>query len=156
MMVLGIDPGPKQSAYLIWDTEEARVQAHGILDNMTLREWLMGELSFPTVPVIEMVQSFGMPVGKEIFETVLFIGRMIEIFRGNANLVYRKDIKTHYCMTTRATDANIRQALIDRFGPPGTKKEPGKLYGIKKDEWSALALAVYYTDKLSLASKVQL
>jgi hypothetical protein len=37
--------------------------------------------------------------------------------------------------------------LLDRFGPGrevavGTKRAPGPLYGIKGDEWSALAVAL--------------
>ncbi|HET6477318.1 MAG TPA: hypothetical protein VFH93_14740 [Thermoleophilia bacterium] len=45
-------------------------------------------------------------------------------------------------------DANIRQALLDRFGGPaavGRKAAPGPLYGIARDVWSALAIAVTYT-----------
>jgi len=65
----------------------------------------------------------------------------------------RKTVAAHLCNTSRANDSNIRQALIDRFGPGrekaiGTKKNPGPLYGIKKDLWSALAVAVTYADKI--------
>ncbi|MBV8782506.1 MAG: hypothetical protein JO353_14005, partial [Phycisphaerae bacterium] len=52
----------------------------------------------------------------------------------------------------RAKDGNIRQALIDRFGPTkeraiGKKKSPGPLYGMSGDCWSALAVAVTYADQ---------
>jgi hypothetical protein len=43
----------------------------------------------------------------------------------------------------RAKDANIRQALIDKIGPQGTKAQPGPTYGIKSHSWAALAVAVY-------------
>jgi len=56
---------------------------------------------------------------------------------------FRKDIKLHLCGTNKAKDANVRQALIDCLGPPGTKKSPGPTYGIKSHLWAALALAVY-------------
>lgn len=147
-MILGIDPGPKLSAYVLWDGN--RVVAHSILDNHDFRVIVKHHIPVNHgvfTPVIEMIQSFGMPVGREVFETVLMIGRLIEIFGGgNIKLVYRKDIKLHLCGTPRAKDSNIRQALIDRFGSPGTKKNQGTLYGIKADEWSALAVAVYYND----------
>jgi len=42
----------------------------------------------------------------------------------------------------KAKDANIRQALIDKLGPVGTKKSPGPLWGVKSHIWSALAVAV--------------
>jgi hypothetical protein len=48
----------------------------------------------------------------------------------------------------RAKDQNIRQALIDRLGPPGTKKNPGPTYGVTSHMWSALAVAVTAHDKL--------
>ncbi len=39
-----------------------------------------------------------------------------------------------------------RQALIDRFGVPGTKKSPGMMYGLHKDMIQAFAVAVTYFD----------
>ena len=59
---------------------------------------------------------------------------------------YRKQIVMHHCNDARAKDKNIRQAMIDRFGEPGTKKNPGGTYGISKDIWSALAIAAYALD----------
>lgn len=151
-MILGIDPGPNQSAYVIWNQESETIYSHGILENAELRHKLKNIdqecLSQPIIPAIEMVQSFGMAVGKEIFETVLFIGRVVEIFAGNVHLVYRLDIKSHFCHTAKAKDGNIRQALIDRFGKPGIKRAPGKLYKIHDDEWSALAVSVFYADTM--------
>jgi hypothetical protein len=67
-------------------------------------------------------------------------------------LVYRRDVKLHHCHSAKAKDANITQALIDRFAPgvpnrgKGTKAEPGWFYGFKADIWAAYALAVYVAD----------
>ena len=58
----------------------------------------------------------------------------------------------------KATDSNIRVALIDMFprtgqntkGEPcakGCKKHPGPLYGVSKDVWAALGVAITY-DKM--------
>ena len=44
------------------------------------------------------------------------------------------------------TDKNIRQVLLDRFGPPGTKKAKGHLYGVSGHMLSALAVAVVFAD----------
>jgi hypothetical protein len=46
----------------------------------------------------------------------------------------------------KAKDGNIRQALIDRFGPVGTKKNPGWFYGFSGDVWQAYAVGVTYAD----------
>ena len=98
---------------------------------------------------IEGFQSFGMPVGKEVFDTAYYIGRLMQIAEdlgSKTRMVYRSDVKLHHCLTPRAKDANIRQAMLDRFGAQGTKKNPGKTYGISKDMWSALAIATFTAD----------
>lgn len=100
---------------------------------------------------IEMIASYGMPVGKEVFETCLWIGRFIEAYPGPYKLIYRRDVKMHLCHSMKANDAAIRQALIDRYGPGkekaiGNKKTPGPLYGVHKDEWAALGVAVTALD----------
>jgi hypothetical protein len=58
-------------------------------------------------------------------------------------MVYRNAVKLHICGTPRAKDPNIRQALIDKYGAPGTKKNPGPTYGVSSHLWSALAIADY-------------
>ena len=58
-------------------------------------------------------------------------------------MIYRLDEKLNLCQDSRAKDANIRQALIDRFasgtpnGGKGTKKAPGWFYGFSDDVWQA-------------------
>ncbi|NII07239.1 hypothetical protein HBF25_12680 [Luteibacter anthropi] len=98
---------------------------------------------YPVV-AIEMIASYGMPVGAEVFETVRWIGRFQQACRDPeaVRLIYRKDVKMHLCGTPRAKDANIRQALIDKLGAPGTKKSPGPTYGVKSHAWAALGVAV--------------
>ena len=98
--------------------------------------------------VIEMVACYGMAVGAEVFETVFWIGRFWEIARRDIGVtrLYRKDVKMHLCNSMRAKDGNIRQALIDKLGAPGTKKNPGPTYGIKADIWAALAVAVTFAE----------
>ena len=147
-LILAVDPGDKQSAWVIWDEIAERPSNMGIWDN----EDIIGFTRVPEIVAIEMVSSYGMPVGKTVFETVFWIGRFwqkfFELGKGiKPLLIYRKDIKMHLCNSMRAKDSNIRQALIDRYGKPGTKKDKGVLYGVKKDIWSAVAVAVYMQDK---------
>ena len=77
--------------------------------------------------IIEMVASYGMAVGATVFETCVAIGQFKEIaMRQNipVEFIYRKDEKMNLCHSMKAKDSNIRQALIDRFGEVGTKKNP--------------------------------
>lgn len=71
-----------------------------------------------------MIASYGMPVGKEVFETCVWIGKFAEASGMKENYIYRKEEKMNLCHSMKAKDSNIRQALIDRFGVVGTKKNP--------------------------------
>lgn len=147
MKILAIDPGNVQSAYVL--LIQGNINEKGICDNSNMMNVLCN-LPKDTTIVIESITSYGMAVGKTVFETCIWIGRFFEqcIFYASVapNLVYRKDIKMHFCQSTRAKDSNIRQVMLDRYGAPGTKKNPGKTYGISKDMWSALAIATYWQD----------
>jgi hypothetical protein len=153
MNILAIDPGPQNSAVIEWDSQSELNLGSGIWPNGEISDklWHYNQSLWPdSAVIIEAVGSYGMPVGKEVFETCIWIGRFVESLYRNCGkhviLIYRKDIKMYFCNSMRAKDSNIRQVLIDRFGNPGIKKNPGKLYGIKTDMWSALALAVYWSD----------
>lgn len=154
MSLLAIDPGNFQSAYVEFDG--VRIVDKGIVPNADLlrliemfsRDGLADEC------VIEMVASYGMAVGAEVFETVYWIGRFAERWEASARKPahrrVRRDVKMFLCGANNAKDANIRQALLDMFGPGkeraiGKKATPGPLFGVKADMWAALALAVTHT-----------
>lgn len=148
--ILGIDPANVQSAYVLLDTD-FKLYDKGKIPNeeMLLKiDEIKKEYKNVTL-AIEMIASYGMAVGKTTFETCLWIGRFIERFTPlEYELVYRKDVKMNLCYSMRAKDSNIRQALIDRFGVVGTKKNQGYFYGFKSDIWQSHAVAVTYIDKL--------
>jgi hypothetical protein len=141
--IMAIDPGPEKSAYCVF--EPGHIDA-AIVPNAVMKEMLK-RYKYERV-AIEFMQSFGMPVGKETFETCVWIGRFIEASGVEPIRVYRKEVCVHLCGSARAKDPNVRRALIDRFGEPGTKKAPGLLYGVSKDMWSALGIAVTAYDRL--------
>jgi len=147
---IAIDPGPAVSAWLLFG-DAGGVRAFGIWPNHELLDLLRGEAHGGLSPdvtriAIEKVESFGMAVGAEVFETVWWSGRFAEAARGlSLERVTRRAVKLHLCGSARAKDANIRQALIDRYGGSaaiGKKASPGPLFGVSKDVWSALAVAV--------------
>ncbi len=156
MRLLAIDPGPTKSAFVVLDGNI--ILESNILPNdavASLVDAYAGGLHHGVKHLaVEMVQSFGMAVGAEVFETVLWTGRFIgaweQVRVDEWSRVYRKDVKMHLCGNMRAKDANIRQALIDRFGGKeaaiGTKKSKGPLWGIKSDLWSALAIGITWLE----------
>ena len=147
-MILAIDPGNIESAYCLIDKTTYKPIEFGKIDNYSILIKLH-ELKYETL-VIEMIASYGMPVGKEVFETCVWIGRFIQRRDcASYNYIYRKDEKMNICGSMKAKDSNIRQALIDRFGPVGTKKNPGWFYGFKADIWSSYAVGITYLDRVS-------
>jgi len=149
--LLTIDPGCEQSAYLSCIRREEAVHfgQGAIIKNYILLD-VLRSMDPPHIVCIEFVQSFGMPVGQEVFYTCYWAGRFAELMLQRnvpVQLIYRSQVKMHLCGSMRAKDRNIRQALIDRWGKPGTKKAPGTLYGIKSHLWSAVALVTYAIDK---------
>lgn len=146
-VVTAIDPGTALSAIVGWDG--ARLTAAEILPNEQLVHLLRGTDLVPGLLAIEQIESYGMAVGREVFETVWWAGRFAEAHahRGLPHrMVPRRVAKLHLCKSPRAKDANVRQALLDRFGARGTKAKPGVLYGVRTHLWAALAIAVSVAD----------
>lgn len=151
MTIFAIDPGTTESAFIVWDGTRSYKSGFfnndALLDAVRYLHCTSESALCPAIDTVavEMVACYGMPVGREVFETCLLIGRVIEICHNSipCELVYRKDVKIHLCGSMKAKDANIRQALVDKHGAPGTKKSPGPTHGISGHLWSALAVADY-------------
>src|ERR1700722_598255 len=147
--ILAIDPGDVESAWVLYDADKALPSTWGKVSNDDLMFEVLDEQALTGVQLaVEMVASYGMPVGREVFDTCVWIGRFLERWGGgDARLVYRSDVKLHLTHSRRSKDANVRQALLDKFGPGkelavGKKASPGPLYGLTGDCWSALGVAV--------------
>ena len=156
MIVVGLDPGYEHSALVTWDTTMREVVGHvDISNDSILTEFRAGNFIPGSILVIEQIESMGMAVGKTTFETVYWSGRFAEAFHPErVERVTRREVKLHLCGQARANDGNIRQALIDRFGPSteqaiGKKAKPGPLYGVTGHKLSALAVALTWADQNS-------
>ena len=159
MRALCIDPGTRESGTVVYSYSGFVIEPNPAIDNEKLLEHIKmhsrmdGSNYLADLLIIEMVSSYGMAVGKEVFETCVWIGRFMQAFGPeNTRLVYRRDVKMHLCNSMRAKDANIRQAVIDKFPADGggkvpqigTKSKPGPLYGVTKHAMPALALGITY------------
>lgn len=143
-IVVGVDPGNVQSAFVAWDG--VRVVAKGTIPNASMFDVLSRDWGKDPHLFIENVHAMGMIVGQTIFDTQFWAGRFYEAWVGRRARVYRRDIKMHWLGSMKGKDADIRAAIINRFGPPGTKKDPGMTRGLVADQWSAMAIAVYGAD----------
>ena len=177
--ILAIDPGNIESAFVIMDTETLRPLHIGKMENEAIIKHVHSLLmllftiamtnndQFHCDLVIEMIASYGMPVGAEVFDTAVWIGDFrrealrsnlitnitSETFEAKKYYVYRREEKLTLCGSPKANDANIRQALVDRFARgetnsgKGTKKKPGWFYGFHSDIWQAYAVGVTYAER---------
>jgi hypothetical protein len=127
-----------------------RIQQHCHAPNGTVMELLLRAPVDATL-VIERITSFGLPVGEEILETVFQTGCFFQAWPNlHRYRLSRRAIKMHLCENARATDANIRVVLFDRYGGKdaavGRKAAPGPLHGLHGHELAALAVAVAWTE----------
>lgn len=154
MTVLAIDPGNKESGYAVIRMPEFSLLEFGKEDNDALLRRMDGFKRTVDAAAIEMVGCYGMPVGKDVFETCVWIGRFSQVLEGcSIGYVYRKDEKMYLCGSMKAKDANIRQALINRYAMhdfkngKGTKDKKDVFYGVAKDVWQAIAVGVTYAEE---------
>lgn len=149
--ILAIDPGTTESAFVLVGggckpIRFDKIENEGLLELMNA-----GLLNDADHIVIERVASYGMPVGQEVFATCEWIGRFTQTaldWGRPVSFVLRQEEKMTICHDSRANDANIRRALIDRFARhdmrsgTGTKKNPDFFYGFRRDIWQAYAVGV--------------
>lgn len=149
-MILAIDPGNIESAYVVLD-ENLKPIRFGKINNFELLNMARnGEFKNCDHVAIEMIANMGMSaVGATLFDTCVWVGRFWEALINKIDFIayiYRREEKINLCGSMKAKDSNIRQALIDRFGIVGVKKSPGWFYGVSKDVWSAIAIGCTYYD----------
>lgn len=156
MRLICIDPGTIESGVVVLDASSwppavrlAEVANHERTMMILAQEETRSACCVRPRLLIEKIESYGMAVGAEVFETVFWSGA----FAQQWGMLYtrripRRDVKLGLCGSPRAKDANIRQAILDIYGGKvaavGTKKAPGPLYGVKSHAWAALAVGLTY------------
>lgn len=139
-VVLAIDPGTTHSGVVLYCggrvIESGNHPNHAVLETVRVTP--------ADVLAIERFEARGMAVGDESIVTILWAGRFQQAWRSPESvvLVKRSRVKSHLCGTQKAKDSNVRQALIDLLGPPGTKRDPGPTHGVASHAWAALGVAV--------------
>lgn len=153
--VLGLDPGPAESALVEYDAEARAVLVHRKAPNEHVRATMLPLLVVrcpPGVLVIETPHARGGIERQAVMDTCIEVGRVVEVWRrlaGDAHHIWRETVKRAILGSAKGTDAQVRAALLDRWGGVsaiGRKASPGPLYGLRGDEWAALAVAVAWAD----------
>lgn len=161
MLTFCVDPGTLMSALVVLEPSPRGLlvrEHHTALNAVILEKLHCAPLGAHLV--IEQIEAMGMAVGHETFETVFWSGRFYETWPNeNRFRLPRRPIKLHLCGSMQAKDANVRQALIDRFGGSkeaaiGTIKRQGPLYGCKGHEFAALAVGVTWMETRSAISSI--
>lgn len=149
-VVLAIDPGYVESGYCRFTNGVPDMW--GKASNWDLIRSLRKRATADFTLAIEMVQQTygGSPVGPEVFQTVCWSGQFIEAIQSAGGVALRfgrKEVVTHLTGSARGKDKDVRAAVIRRYGEPGTKKNPGLVYGMTKDAWQACGLGLLALDK---------
>ena len=156
MIVFAIDPGPVSSGFVEWNgeqiTEFGYDENRWILSKIYSRKNLHGN---PRKFVCELMNPY--TVGKEIELGSRWTGRFWEA-AGDMEFIQRSTVCAGLTGDSRAKKPVVNTALKDRFGKPGSIKNPNYIYGTEGNEklnvhtWDAFSLAVYYFDLLKEGS----
>jgi hypothetical protein len=151
-IIFGIDPGSKKSGYVIFDGTsilgKGEMENEDIIKQIEKEYHLGNENEF--IVAIEQIRGYGLVCGDDTFDTCEWGGhfaRYAMTLGCLVRMIPRKEIKKHLCGNTTTNDKYVRQALIDRLGEQGSKKNPGPTFGIAGHTWSALAVCVTCYDK---------
>lgn len=160
--ILSVDPGTTLSAYVVGDGYTPIAFAKiGNNELIALIPTLIEKYAIEE-SAIEMIASYGKGVGREVFETCVWIGRFHEAISRcgtKVTYIYRKDVKMTLCGKTKVKDTDIRKALITRFAKhdfvngKGTKDNPDVFRGVSADVWAACGVLTCYIDKGGGADK---
>ena len=151
-VLMSIDPGTSESAYVIVNIDDYRILDKGKVSNDKMIEIV--KTGYYDYLVVEGMSSYNQPIGQETMDTIFFSGRLFQIAEDRAYVIKRRDVKTHFELPKKCNaDSYIRIVLIDRFARSdkktgrGTKASPDFFYGVTADIWQSFALAVTWIDQ---------
>lgn len=148
MKILGVDPGPSESAIVLWDTTTELIICKGHhLNDYLLPQLRHGGIIRPLFDyiVVEDISFQNKKVGGETFSTAKFIGRIQEAMHPSETwLIRRSSVTNHFCRFGGG-DSGIKKALKEKY-PVESKR-------VKGHEWSAWAVALFFAE-MTLKGKI--
>lgn len=138
-LVVGIDPGTKQSAYVEWDGKF--VTGVATLPNLDVARYLR-TIDRRACVAIENVVSYGMPIGRETLETCVWIGRFYQVARDTVgptqvSRLPRRAVKKYLGLKPGAGDKDVRAALMRTL-----EHNPIEWNDLRSHQFAALGICV--------------
>ena len=105
--ILAIDAGNEESGYCLMDAITYKPIEFGKISNEQMLMKVI-ELNYDKL-ILEMVASYGMPVGASVFETCVWIGRFIQARNcSDFDYIYRKEEKIN------CTSSKLRSLVLQK------------------------------------------
>lgn len=160
-MILAIDPGPEQSAYVYgYPQDKVRpVEDYGMVLNRELEVSIRnGYFNGADDVLIEDWAPWGKPAGQKMVDVCKAIGRFQllceKLVQCKTTTYFRRDVCRWLVGLPNAKKSQIRAYMIQRYGPSreqaiGRKGCEGPLYGLRVHQMDALAMAVMHVEQQS-------
>lgn len=158
-LTVAIDPGSAQSAIVVYCPRDRAVLRHHLEPNAEAFQRVanLRALYPEAVAVCELTRPYALHGPKGAFfpaqvqDATLWAGRFWGAWGGDGwHLLDRRAVKLALLGRQSGGDSDVRDAILDRFGgrvtAVGRKAQPGPLYGISRDEWAALAVALAWEE----------
>jgi len=160
LIVLAIDPGPRESAYVYVASGTYNVLDKGKFENEVVRKIILDGLHDRCVIEECIARKWA---GRDISDTAFEAGRFAECscVDSGFTLISRSKVRGHLTTEKRGGDGIMIQELIKKFEPDIysnwksgeishakmiIEAKKGFFNGFKGDVWQALALAVTFID----------
>lgn len=145
-LVMFVDPGPLQSGVAIIGIDNFEPIHTTIMSNDQL---LAFEHPLRCVVGIEMPVCYGGKIGASTLHTCRVVGQLQQSLRPlPVILMSRPEVLRQATGQPSAKKGAAWEVMVERFGEPGTKRNPGLLYGISSHARDAYEGAVALADLL--------
>lgn len=145
-MLMAIDPGTRESGYVVLSEDCSRILKTGNVDNQKILQ----EILQPSVKLVVVEEvAYANMAGWTLFRTSWWCGAMCLLAHQAGkpyHLLSRNEVKSSLGLSGQK-DADVRRLCIAQYGETesvaiGTNAHPGLLYTVTGHAWQALGLAI--------------
>jgi len=156
--VIGIDPGPTQSAIAVIQRQDGEysLQDFDYDTNAEIARFIRNYSADRLI--IENVSHYGRGVGQSVFDTCFAVGYFYAVAEPYffVELIKKPDVGHVITGSRRATKSQVQQAIKERFNPTGGGSDPykgiksnqGPLYGTSNHILDAIGVAIAWIEHM--------